>query len=127
MCSSDAGDAVGDGDARQGSAAVKCVVPDAGDAVGNGDARQATAVTECLKPDDGDAAPVDSSWNHNRSTAGIGLRWHDYRRLRKHSCRKTNSSLRQAEEYARFVPENALSPMLVTLLPNGDARQADCS
>ena len=40
----DAGDAVGNGDARQASAARECVIPDAGDAVGNGDARQASAV-----------------------------------------------------------------------------------
>ena len=39
----DAGDAVGDGDARQASAAIECAIPDAGDAVGNGDARQASA------------------------------------------------------------------------------------
>ena len=60
----DAGDAVGNGDARQASAAIECVIPmlvtlsgmvtlvrllqlqnanpDAGDAVGNGDARQAS-------------------------------------------------------------------------------------
>ena len=37
----DAGDAVGNGDARQASAVIECVIPDAGDAVGNGDARQA--------------------------------------------------------------------------------------
>ncbi len=35
----DAGDAVGNGDARQASAVLECVHPDAGDAVGNGDAR----------------------------------------------------------------------------------------
>ena len=40
----DAGDAVGNGDARQADAVIECVIPDAGDAVGNGDARQATAV-----------------------------------------------------------------------------------
>ena len=44
----DAGDAVGNGDARQASAVLECVIPDAGDAVGNGDARQAAAVTECV-------------------------------------------------------------------------------
>ena len=41
MLRPDAGDAVGNGDARQASAATECVIPDAGDAVGNGDARQA--------------------------------------------------------------------------------------
>ena len=41
----DAGDAVGDGDARQASAVIECVTPDAGDAVADGDARQASAVT----------------------------------------------------------------------------------
>ena len=41
----DAGDAVGNGDARQAAAVIECVIPDAGDAVGNGDARQAAAVT----------------------------------------------------------------------------------
>ena len=30
----DAGDAVGNGDARQASAAIECAIPDAGDAVG---------------------------------------------------------------------------------------------
>ena len=45
--------------------------PDAGDAVGNGDARQAAAAIECVIPDAGDAAPVNSSWNLNRSS-GIG-------------------------------------------------------
>ena len=39
----DAGDAVGNGDARQASAELECVIPDAGDAVGNDDARQASA------------------------------------------------------------------------------------
>ncbi len=50
------------------SAAIECVIPDAGDAVGNGDARQAAAATECANPDAGDAAPVNSSWNLNRSS-----------------------------------------------------------
>ena len=67
-----AGDAVGNGDARQAAAVIECVIPmlvtlsgmmtlvrpvqlgmrnpDAGDAVGNGDARQAAAVTECANP-----------------------------------------------------------------------------
>ena len=75
MRNPDAGDAVGNGDARQAAAVPNAlspmlvtllgmvtlvrpvqpsnvVFPDAGDAVGNGDARQATAVTECVKPDD---------------------------------------------------------------------------
>ena len=30
--------------------ADECVIPDAGDAVGNGDARQASAVMECVIP-----------------------------------------------------------------------------
>ena len=51
----DAGDAVGNDDARQASAATECVSPDAGDAVANGDARQAAAVMECVIPDAGDA------------------------------------------------------------------------
>ena len=34
---------------------IECVTPDAGDAVGNGDARQASAVIECAIPDAGDA------------------------------------------------------------------------
>ena len=42
-CVPDAGDAVGNGDARQASAVIECVIPDAGDAVGDGDARQASA------------------------------------------------------------------------------------
>ena len=46
----DAGDAVGNGDARQAAAVIECVIPDAGDAVGNGDARQAAAVPECVSP-----------------------------------------------------------------------------
>ena len=50
----DTGDAVGNGDARQASAAIECVIPDAGDAVGNGDARQAAAAIECVIPDAGD-------------------------------------------------------------------------
>tara|TARA_R110002167_G_scaffold132171_1_gene316346 strand:+ start:356 stop:592 length:237 start_codon:yes stop_codon:yes gene_type:complete len=41
--SPDAGDAVGNSDARQASAAIECVTPDAGDTVANGDARQASA------------------------------------------------------------------------------------
>ena len=40
----------GNGDARQASAVIECVIPDAGDAVGNGDARQASAVIECVIP-----------------------------------------------------------------------------
>ena len=47
----DAGDAVGNGDARQASAVIECVMPDAGDAIGNGDARQAPTVIECVIPD----------------------------------------------------------------------------
>ena len=46
----DAGDAVGDGDARQASCSYRMRIPDAGDAVGNGDARQASAVIECVIP-----------------------------------------------------------------------------
>ena len=45
----DAGDAVGNGDARQASAVMNAQ-PDAGDAVGNGDARQASAAIECVIP-----------------------------------------------------------------------------
>ncbi len=37
----DAGDAVGNDDARQ-ACSFECVIPDAGDAVGDGDARQAS-------------------------------------------------------------------------------------
>ena len=33
----------------------ECVIPDAGDAVGDGDARQACADQECVIPDAGDA------------------------------------------------------------------------
>ena len=55
MPTPDAGDAVGNGDARQASAVMECANPDAGDAVGNGDARQAAAVLECVIPDAGDA------------------------------------------------------------------------
>ena len=50
MRTPDAGDAVGNGDARQAAAAIECVIPDAGDAVGNGDARQAAAVTGMRYP-----------------------------------------------------------------------------
>ena len=45
--------------------------PDAGNAVGDDDAGQAAAAIECVIPDAGDAAPVNSSWNLNRSS-GIG-------------------------------------------------------
>ena len=69
----DAGDAVGNGDARQAPAVIECDIPDAGDAVGNGDARQASAAFECEIPDAGDAAPVDSSWNLNRSSGSFGI------------------------------------------------------
>ena len=46
----DAGDAVGDDDARQASAAIECEVPDAGDAVADGDARQAMQSRNALAP-----------------------------------------------------------------------------
>ena len=46
----DAGDAVGNGDARQAQCSTECAIPDAGDAVGNGDARQAAALIECEPP-----------------------------------------------------------------------------
>ena len=55
--------------------------PDAGDAVGNGDARQALAVSECVIPDAGDAAPVDSSWNLNRSSGSFGIIRNRHRRV----------------------------------------------
>ena len=77
----DAGDAVADGDARQASCSTECVIPDAGDAVGNGDARQAAAVIECGIPDAGDAAPVDSSWNLNRSSGSFGIIGNRHRRV----------------------------------------------
>ena len=50
MRNPDAGDAVGNGDARQASAAMECVIPDAGDAVGNGDRSSGCAVIECAVP-----------------------------------------------------------------------------
>ena len=62
----------GNGDARQATAGPECVIPDTGDATGNGDAGQAAAVIECVIPDVGDAAPVNSSWNLNRSS---GISW----------------------------------------------------
>jgi len=69
----DAGDAVTDGDAREASTASKCVIPDAGDVVGNDDARQAAAVIECVIPDAGDTAPVNSSWNLNRASGACRI------------------------------------------------------
>ena len=49
MRTPDAGDAVGNGDARQ-AVQPRMRIPDAGDAVGNGDARQAAAAQECVSP-----------------------------------------------------------------------------
>ena len=69
----DGGDAVGNGDARQAAAITKCATLDTGDGVGNGDARQAAAITKCATPDTGDAAPVNSSWNLNRSSSGCRI------------------------------------------------------
>ena len=54
MRNPDAGDAVGNGDARQATALRECGNPDAGDAVGNGDARQASAGRECVILDTGE-------------------------------------------------------------------------
>ena len=51
----DAGDAVGDRDARQAGAVIEGAPPDASDAVTNRDARQAAAATEDATPDAGDA------------------------------------------------------------------------
>ena len=50
----DAGDAVGNGDARQASAVRECVIPDTGDAVWKV-TLAGSAVIECARPDAGDA------------------------------------------------------------------------
>ena len=50
------------GDARQASAVLECVIPDAGDAVGNGDARQASAVIECATRDDSHWLAANIGW-----------------------------------------------------------------
>ena len=54
-CPIDAGDAGGEGDARQPGARVECKSADVGDAVGDGDTRQSGAVTKCITADAGDA------------------------------------------------------------------------
>ena len=99
----DAGDAVGNGDARQAvqrSNAIfpmlvtlsgmvmlvrpvqstNALIPDAGDAVGNVMLVRLCS-RECGFPDAGDAAPVDSSWNLNRSSGSFGIIGNRHRRV----------------------------------------------
>ena len=63
----DAGDAVGDRDARQAGAPIKRIVSDAADAAGNRDACQAGAVGERTIPDCGDGQAVDGVGDGRRN------------------------------------------------------------
>ena len=61
---------------------LNAFIPDAGDAVGNGDARQATAATECVTPDAGDAVGngeiTASTWASNQHSANlVEQQWSD--------------------------------------------------
>ena len=67
----DAGDAVGDDDARQATAVTECAHPDTGDAVGDGDARQAVAVIECVIPNAGDAVGDGDARDFRAPVEGI--------------------------------------------------------
>ena len=59
----DGRDAVGDGDARQTTAAIERPVADGGDAAGEGHARQTTAVPERTVADFSDREVIDSVWD----------------------------------------------------------------
>ena len=68
----DRGDAVGDGDGRQGGAVTESATPDRGDAVGDGDGRQGGAAIESIVSDRGYgnvlAVNVDRARNDNVGT-----------------------------------------------------------